>query len=104
MRYTPVGGKIQIRWYGADDGAHFEEEDNGEGIAAHHIPRLTERFYRVDAGRSREKGGTGLGLAIVKHVANRHQAQLDIQSTLGRGSLFRISFPEKMLLKSGSLS
>ena len=71
----------------------FSVTDSGIGIAAEHIPRLTERFYRVDRGRSRETGGTGLGLAIVKHVLIRHQATLDIQSALGQGSIFKVSFP-----------
>jgi two-component system phosphate regulon sensor histidine kinase PhoR len=100
VRYTPAGGRIRIRWQADGEGASLEVEDNGEGIAPQHISRITERFYRVDAGRSREKGGTGLGLAIVKHVANRHHAQLDIQSHVGEGSLFRIRFPQKMLLKA----
>jgi len=104
VRYTPPGGKIQIRWQAEGDAARLEVEDNGEGIDPQHIPRITERFYRVDAGRSREKGGTGLGLAIVKHVVNRHHAQLDIHSQVGKGSLFRISFPAKMLIKSESES
>lgn len=93
VRYTPEGGNIKIRWYADDEGAHFEVADNGIGIAAQHIPRLTERFYRVDVGRSREAGGTGLGLAIVKHVLMRHQARLSIQSTPGAGSVFACHFP-----------
>lgn len=100
VRYTPPGGKIQIRWKAKGDGAILEVEDSGEGIAPQHISRVTERFYRVDAGRSREKGGTGLGLAIVKHVVNRHHAKLEIQSTLGKGSIFSIEFPGQMLKKS----
>ncbi|MBD3671406.1 MAG: phosphate regulon sensor histidine kinase PhoR [Gammaproteobacteria bacterium] len=105
VRYTPEGGMISIRWHVSDEGnAVLEVEDTGEGIPRQHIPRLTERFYRVDAGRSREKGGTGLGLAIVKHVANRHHARLDIESRLGHGSLFRITFPAKAVIKHDELS
>lgn len=93
IRYTPPGGDINIRWYKDDKGIHFEVHDTGEGIAPEHLPRLTERFYRVDVGRSRETGGTGLGLAIVKHVLHRHQGQLQVESTLGVGSTFRCDFP-----------
>jgi two-component system phosphate regulon sensor histidine kinase PhoR len=73
--------------------------DTGPGIESQHIPRLTERFYRVDRSRSRETGGTGLGLAIVKHVVTRHQAQLVIESEVGKGSTFSIVFPEKRLVR-----
>jgi len=93
VRYTPPGGRIVIRWYGDGGGAHFQVEDTGVGIAEHDIPRLTERFYRVDAARSRQSGGTGLGLAIVKHVLERHDATLEISSKLGVGSVFTCSFP-----------
>ena len=93
LRYTPSGGAIQLRWYGDGDGAKFSVTDSGEGIAAEHLPHLTERFYRVDSARSRASGGTGLGLSIVKHVLLRHNAQLDIQSELGRGSTFTCEFP-----------
>jgi two-component system phosphate regulon sensor histidine kinase PhoR len=93
VRYTPSGGEITLRWYADKKGAHFEVTDTGIGIAAQHIPRLTERFYRVDVGRSRESGGTGLGLAIVKHVLNRHDAQLLIESQVGIGSTFSCLFP-----------
>ncbi len=74
-------------------GAHFSVTDTGEGIAPRHIPRLTERLYRVDASHSRDTGGTGLGLAIVKHVLERHEAELEIISTVGRGSTFTCHFP-----------
>jgi len=104
VRYTPAGGRIEIHWYADDDGAHLEVRDSGDGIAAHHIPRLTERFYRVDEGRSREKGGTGLGLAIVKHVLNRHQGRLEIRSQLGRGSSFICHFPATLIEKTPALS
>jgi two-component system phosphate regulon sensor histidine kinase PhoR len=93
VRYTPQGGTITLRWYSNGSGAVFEVRDNGIGIAPEHIPRITERFYRVDRGRSRDTGGTGLGLAIVKHVVLRHQAELAIDSTPGKGSSFAIRFP-----------
>jgi two-component system phosphate regulon sensor histidine kinase PhoR len=73
--------------------AVFSVRDHGPGIPAEHIPRLTERFYRVDAGKSRAKGGTGLGLAIVKHILLRHRGRLAIESSLGEGSLFRVTLP-----------
>jgi two-component system phosphate regulon sensor histidine kinase PhoR len=92
IRYTPEGGEVKLRWHATQEGASFEVEDTGIGIAAEHLPRLTERFYRVDRGRSRESGGTGLGLAIVKHALVRHGATLDIASTLGEGSRFSARF------------
>jgi two-component system phosphate regulon sensor histidine kinase PhoR len=93
VRYTPAGGKIEVAWTALPDGRLvFSVSDTGPGIAPEHIPRLTERFYRVDHSRSRETGGTGLGLAIVKHVAQRHGAELKIESTLGAGSCFSLSF------------
>ncbi len=103
VRYTPAGGVVQIRWRVLDSGlgdalGEFSVSDNGIGIAAEHIPRLTERFYRVDRGRSRESGGTGLGLAIVKHSLLRHQAELRIVSELGKGSTFSARFPAQRLL------
>lgn len=93
IRYTPAGGVIDITWELAGEEPVFRVKDSGEGIAAEHIPRLTERFYRVDRGRSRATGGTGLGLAIVKHVINRHQARLDVESQPGQGSTFSVVFP-----------
>jgi two-component system phosphate regulon sensor histidine kinase PhoR len=93
VRYTPVGGHITLRCVDQENGVALQVQDTGIGVAAEHIPRLTERFYRVDKSRSRETGGTGLGLAIVKHVLIRHQARLDIQSEIGRGSLFSAWFP-----------
>ena len=93
VSYTPARGVIRIRWYRDADGAHFEVEDNGIGISAEHLPRLTERFYRVEASRTRSEGGTGLGLAIVKHVLQRHNAELVITSEPGKGSRFRCDFP-----------
>jgi two-component system phosphate regulon sensor histidine kinase PhoR len=98
VRYTPVGGKIDISWKRCGTSAEFSVADNGIGIAAEHIPRLTERFYRADTGRSRESGGTGLGLAIVKHALTRHQATLDIASRLGSGSRFSALFPPARLV------
>jgi two-component system phosphate regulon sensor histidine kinase PhoR len=92
IRYTPEGGVVRLRWHRTADGATFEVEDTGIGISPEHIPRLTERFYRVDRGRSRESGGTGLGLAIVKHALARHGATLEIASTPGEGSRFSARF------------
>jgi two-component system, OmpR family, phosphate regulon sensor histidine kinase PhoR len=93
VRYTPEGGRVRLLWRDGPDGATFSVEDSGPGIAPEHIPRLTERFYRVDRSRSRETGGTGLGLAIVKHALARHQATLEIESELGKGSRFSARFP-----------
>ena len=94
VRYTPEGGEIALRWSAEGEaGGRFSVRDSGIGIARQHLPRLTERFYRVDRGRSREAGGTGLGLAIVKHVLERHQAVLQIDSEPGRGSTFSAVFP-----------
>ena len=93
IRYTPAGGSVQLNWSNDANSATFAVRDTGVGIAAQHIPRLTERFYRVDRSRSRESGGTGLGLAIVKHILNRHQAKLDISSIPGQGSRFAAVFP-----------
>ncbi|MGH8752114.1 MAG: phosphate regulon sensor histidine kinase PhoR [Burkholderiales bacterium] len=99
VRYTPQGGDINLRWYDNGNGAVFEVRDTGIGIPAEHIPRVTERFYRVDRGRSRDSGGTGLGLAIVKHVVLRHQAELAVDSTPGKGSTFAIHFPASRCLR-----
>jgi two-component system phosphate regulon sensor histidine kinase PhoR len=93
IRYTPAGGDIEIEWKVRDGVGVFSVRDAGVGIAAEHLPRLTERFYRVDRGRSRDSGGTGLGLAIVKHILLRHQAALIIESRVGEGSTFRAEFP-----------
>lgn len=98
IRYTPAGGTVRLMWSERHGEAWFSVSDSGIGIAAEHIPRLTERFYRVDRGRSRETGGTGLGLAIVKHVIVRHQARLDITSELGQGSCFSVVFGESRLM------
>ncbi len=93
VRYTPEGGRILLHWAMREGRGVFSVEDSGIGIAEEHIPRLTERFYRVDRGRSRDSGGTGLGLAIVKHILLRHQAGLEIDSIAGVGSTFRAVFP-----------
>lgn len=93
IRYTPAGGRINVRWYKTDMALVYEVKDTGIGIAREHIPRLTERFYRVDTARSRSTGGTGLGLAIVKHILERHRAKLVVLSRLKVGSTFRCEFP-----------
>jgi two-component system phosphate regulon sensor histidine kinase PhoR len=92
IRYTPQGGDIKLFVSANDAAISVGVQDTGEGINYEHIPRLTERFYRIDEGRSRVVGGTGLGLAIVKHVLDRHSANLHIQSEPGKGSLFRCDF------------
>ena len=94
VKYTPADGRIGIRWFQDSRGACLAVQDSGPGIPAHHLPRLTERFYRVDSGRSAGAGGTGLGLAIVKHVLSRHGGRLEIESRLERGSTFTCVFPE----------
>jgi len=94
VRYTPSGGRIDVLWVCADDGwCALCVNDTGIGVAREHLPRLTERFYRVDGSRSRDTGGTGLGLAIAKHVAQRHGGEIDIHSEPGKGSSFRLLFP-----------
>jgi two-component system phosphate regulon sensor histidine kinase PhoR len=101
VRYTPQGGTVQLAWRLEDGRGVFSVQDNGIGIEARHIARLTERFYRVDSSRSRETGGTGLGLAIVKHVLTRHQATLDVRSEAGRGSTFSAVFPSQRVALPG---
>ena len=93
VKYSPPGGQIHLRWWRDEYGAHLAVTDSGIGIEPKHLPRLTERFYRVDSSRASSTGGTGLGLAIVKHVLLRHQGRLDIDSTPGKGSTFTCSFP-----------
>jgi two-component system phosphate regulon sensor histidine kinase PhoR len=93
VKYTPATGRVDVRWWTDGAGGHVEVRDNGIGIPAEHLPRLTERFYRVDAGRSRRLGGSGLGLAIVKHALQRHGGRLDVQSVEGQGSTFTCHFP-----------
>ncbi|MBE0612452.1 MAG: phosphate regulon sensor histidine kinase PhoR [Burkholderiales bacterium] len=95
VHYTPAGGEIRLAWGRRGAQAVFSVRDTGPGIEPRHVPRLTERFYRVDHSRSRETGGTGLGLAIVKHVLTRHQAELEIDSEPGRGSCFSATFPAR---------
>ncbi|MET1163324.1 MAG: phosphate regulon sensor histidine kinase PhoR [Pseudoxanthomonas sp.] len=92
VRYTPVGGTITLRFAREADGVVLSVRDTGYGIPQSHLPRITERFYRVSTSRSRESGGTGLGLSIVKHVLNLHQARLEIESEVGQGSVFSIHF------------
>jgi len=101
LKYTPSDGSVRMRWWSDEEGAHFSVIDNGIGIPAEHIPRLTERFYRVDAGRSRDKGGSGLGLAIVKHALQRHGGWLDVQSMEGEGSTFTCHFPPQRVWHVG---
>lgn len=98
VRYTPDGGAITISWRRTTTGAEYAVADTGYGIGAEHLPRLTERFYRVSTSRSRAKGGTGLGLSIVKHVLNLHDAELRIESALGKGSTFSCMFGAERLL------
>ena len=97
VRYTPEGTRIDVFWGMENDEGIFRVSDNGPGIAPEHIPRLTERFYRVDVGRSRQTGGTGLGLAIVKQVLRRHDAELNIESDVDQGAVFTCVFPQVRL-------
>jgi two-component system phosphate regulon sensor histidine kinase PhoR len=99
-RYTPADGEITISWTVDADGGHLAVEDTGIGISEDDIPRVTERFYRTDGGRTRQRGGTGLGLAIVKHALRRHDAELEIRSQLGQGSTFVCHFPRDRLALS----
>ncbi|MCS2163863.1 phosphate regulon sensor histidine kinase PhoR [Scandinavium sp. H11S7] len=97
VNHTPEGTEITVRWLREPHGALFSVEDNGPGIAPEHIPRLTERFYRVDKARSRQTGGSGLGLAIVKHAVNHHESRLDIESTPGKNTRFSFLLPERFI-------
>ncbi|MCH8503337.1 MAG: phosphate regulon sensor histidine kinase PhoR [Ectothiorhodospiraceae bacterium] len=99
VKYTPAGGRIDVYWGREGGRARFAVSDTGIGIPSHHLPRLTERFYRVDGGRSARTGGTGLGLAIVKHVLSRYGIRLQIRSELGQGSTFSCSFPEDLTVR-----
>lgn len=103
VKYTPEACRINITWREDDEGACLQVTDEGEGIAEHHLERLTERFYRVDKGRSNDAGGTGLGLAIVKHVLQRHGARLVINSELGKGSSFDCHFPAAIVVEKISV-
>ncbi|MGH8506764.1 MAG: phosphate regulon sensor histidine kinase PhoR [Stenotrophobium sp.] len=97
VRYTPDGGSIRVIWTAEPEGARFSVTDTGIGIAAQDMPRLTERFYRIDAGRSRASGGTGLGLSIARHALERHDGRMQIESQLGRGSTFTCHFPDQRI-------
>ncbi|MDH4568190.1 phosphate regulon sensor histidine kinase PhoR [Pseudomonas sp. BN414] len=99
VKYTPDEGEIRIRWWGDEAGAHLSVQDSGIGIETKHLPRLTERFYRVDSSRNSSTGGTGLGLAIVKHVLIRHRGRLDISSVLNHGSTFTCHFPSSQVVR-----
>ncbi|HEV8333433.1 MAG TPA: phosphate regulon sensor histidine kinase PhoR [Steroidobacteraceae bacterium] len=98
VKYTPPQGEIELRWWTDAEGGHIAVSDTGVGIAPEHIPRLTERFYRVDSGRSRDLGGSGLGLAIVRHALQRHDATLTIDSVEGSGSTFTCHFPRQRVV------
>jgi two-component system phosphate regulon sensor histidine kinase PhoR len=102
VKYTPENGEIEMRWWTDEDGGHLSVRDTGVGIAPEHIPRLTERFYRVDPGRARSMGGSGLGLAIVKHALQRHGGSLRIKSREGVGSTFTCDFPRARILSRDS--
>ncbi len=98
VNHTPEGTHITVSWQKAPQGAKFSVADNGPGISAEHIPRLTERFYRVDKARSRQTGGSGLGLAIVKHALSHHEARLEIESRPGKGTTFSFVLPERLIV------
>ena len=100
VNHTPAGTHITVRWEHVVNGARFSVADTGPGIAAEHIPRLTERFYRVDKARSRQTGGSGLGLAIVKHALTHHDARLEIESTPGKGTTFSFLLPERLIVSA----
>ena len=104
VKYTPAEGKIHIRWWSDERGAHLSVQDSGIGIETKHLPRLTERFYRVDSSRASNTGGTGLGLAIVKHVLLRHRARMEISSVPGHGSTFTCHFAPAQVSKSRVIS
>jgi len=97
IRYTPEGGEIEVSWKETSGGVEFSVIDNGKGIPAQHLPRLTERFYRIDEDRNSASGGTGLGLSIVKQAIEHHNAQLDISSTPGKGSCFAFQLPHGLI-------
>jgi two-component system phosphate regulon sensor histidine kinase PhoR len=99
LKYSPPGGRIDLKWWVDPRGGHFSVSDSGPGIPSEHLPRLTERFYRVDPGRARATGGSGLGLAIVRHVLQRHGAELEIRSAEGKGSTFTCHFPPARLVE-----
>jgi two-component system phosphate regulon sensor histidine kinase PhoR len=104
VKYTPREGEIELRWWTDAAGGYISVRDTGVGIAPEHIPRLTERFYRVDSGRAREMGGSGLGLSIVKHALQLHDGSLTIDSSLGRGSTFTCHFPTSRIVQRAELN
>lgn len=104
VNHTPAGTRIEISWQQTPLGAQFQVSDNGPGIAPQHLPRLTERFYRVDKARSRQTGGSGLGLAIVKHALSHHSAKLDIISEVGTGTRFMFTLPQRLIVPVGLLN
>lgn len=95
--HTPPGTRIEVSWQRSAAGATFQVSDNGPGIAPEHLPRLTERFYRVDKARSRQTGGSGLGLAIVKHAMSRHDERLEVSSVPGEGTRFGFTLPARLI-------
>ncbi|HKQ83006.1 MAG TPA: phosphate regulon sensor histidine kinase PhoR [Steroidobacteraceae bacterium] len=104
VKYTPAEGSIELRWWTDEKGGYLAVSDTGVGIAPEHIPRLTERFYRIDSGRARDKGGSGLGLAIVKHALQRHEATLEVDSKEGEGSTFTCHFPRARIIPRPQLT
>jgi two-component system phosphate regulon sensor histidine kinase PhoR len=104
IRYTPTAGLIHLSFSQTESQLIISVKDTGPGIASEHIPRLTERFYRIDHSRSRETGGTGLGLAITKHVMQRHGGELLIQSELGKGSTFSLLLPKSRITEQAETS
>ncbi len=100
IRHTSPGTRIEVSWRNVSQGALFTVKDNGGGISAEHLPRLTERFYRVDRARSRQTGGNGLGLAIVKHALHHYNTHLDIESTLGKGSVFSFLLASQLIVSA----
>ena len=102
VKYTPSEGTVTIEWRRENGGAQLVVRDTGIGIAPEHLPRLTERFYRVDRARARAKGGSGLGLSIVKHGLQRHGGRLEIESEEGRGSAFTAHFPSRRVIARAS--
>jgi two-component system, OmpR family, phosphate regulon sensor histidine kinase PhoR len=103
VKFTPADGQVDVRWWVDEEGAHLSVRDTGIGIPSEHLPRLTERFYRVDPGRARKHGGSGLGLAIVKHALQRHGGQLEIESVEGRGSTFTCHFPRRRVFEASAV-
>jgi len=102
VNHTPTGTRIEVSWQQTPHGAQFQISDNGPGIAPQHLPRLTERFYRVDKARSRQTGGSGLGLAIVKHALSHHNTKLEVMSEVGVGTRFMFTLAPKLIVPQGS--